>query len=1031
MPIRIDAAFQSAEDITLDAFRAPDGALGALHDRTIEVDGRTFRVSFANPNAPDVRFASYDLFWGLFAGGARAAVKSRLNDLVARLSVARDLGEAVSMTGFRENLKRTIRAEKAAIAKTAGGRFALYGFSDVRDPTLEPVNRMSIHVGADGVETQPIFAQLVNGYNESIGLKGENESAALTIAFVRDNDRGAWPYKKASEDEGSVSPKDQADWAKYLRWRDVDLFSKIRRARADATAGKTTGWAGEIARHGLLAAVHDMVRKNLSAGVVKEIPDVNLLTGAVADAILEIVDADFGDRDVKGIEAKIAEIVARHAPADKAAAVRRLLDHVAMTAFWRQTSKLGLDFFKARGETVVFDWTTFDGKKTDEASFGDRWWKDGETDVADHSGAAITHSEMRHLTGAKYAAKPGKGRLVRVEGALSADDAAKAVAAQIDSFAALDRETLDRVVESLEAGFAQLDDETFRDLAVDALASLPIDAKDDYIGTDDRIDSPQRVDELCARALARLKARISEAPSAVVKAALIAGAADAFQAEILKDPEVVERRERSRQRKLAIVRPGVPGPLALRQLAGVERSLGSQAFFSSRTGRPNALGQCLFNAGGDVLDRVGELRRAFAAAFGIAEADALSHPAFLAFVPRVAREAKGSLAHVIGSMDLVRAAFDAKEAVLAHLRARVPILPEANRIFVRRGEWDLDRLVYNEALRARRRHQNVNLDRLRRNGEVICDICTRAQAFALECARRFNPDDRPSLRLTDEEFMRLTDAYLDRMDSAVNDYRRKGEERSVQRFDDEAETAILQAMQLLVEFQDRALSYRKAATALRGFAVLCKTRFDAGLPLVRIAPERPGPGGGMPGRAEDPRETARRRDKEAQRIKVLESRVADLEERAGLLTDARLKGLLVSAVAMGVKRTQGMAGLRLFRRIKASGPLPMNDGETSKEKVQNFMRALADSVQDIWLQSLEEEARLGGDVGHDDGSKAISVAVDLYVKETPEVKAFLDREVDDKVTAEIGSEIGARLDQIPEGDPIAYVTEAVLSHVNT
>ncbi len=1034
MPIRIDAAFQNAQDITLDAFRAPDGVSGDLHDRTIEVDGRTFRISFANPNAPSVRFASYELFNNLFRASRRTDVLNRLKDLVARHSVAKDLGEVATVTGFRENVQRAIRSEMSAISRKAGGKFALYGFSTVRDPTVRPIGRLSVHVGKDGVRTRPIHAQLINGYNESIGLRGEDESAALTIAFVRDNDRNRWDCNNLEEGDGSVTEKDRADWLRYLRWHDIDLFSKIRKARAEATAGKRTGWAGEIARNGLTAAVHDMVRKNLDPRVITEIPDVNLVIGAVADAILEIVDTDFGNRDRTGIEEKIEEIVARRAPADKAALVRRILDHVSMTAFWRQTSKLGLDFFKSRGETVVFDWTTFDGKRTNGAELGDKWWKDGEADVADHFGVAITNSEMRHLGSAKYANVLGTGRIVRIQGALAAKDAGKIAAEQIAQFDSFDRETLDTIVRSLEAGFERMDAKAFHDLAVDALSNLPFDAKDDYIDLDDNVINLRLLNDLCARALGRLRARIADAPSTVVKAALLASAADAFQSEILKDPEIVRKWNQSLRLSRDEVRPGVPGPLVLRRLAGVERGLGGRAFFSSRTGRPNELGRCLFNAGGDVMDRVAELRRAFAAAFGIAEENALAHPAFMAFIPRVAREANGNFAEVIGAMNVVRTAYDAKEAVLAHLRARIPIQPEEHRIFNRRGEWDLDRLVYREAVRAQRLGRPVDLDLLRRNGEVICDICVRAQAFVLEFARRINPDDEPGLRLSEDEVRRLTDAYLDREGSAVNAYRLNGSEDDVKKFDDEAETALLRSTLLLLELQDRAITYRKNARALRALAANFRTRFRLGMPLVHQAPAKrtSESRASAPERVSDPKEAMRKqleeRDRKAvARVRELESRANELDARADLLTDVRLKSIVINSVAMRGKRFHGMAAMMLYRALKSGEPLPTDVGTTTKEKLKNFARALADRVKDAWLRAIREESHMDA-IGYDDCDKALQMAFSIYLKETPEVKEFLDREVEEDVGNEIVSELNENIELIPPGDPIRYVMDVVLTH---
>ncbi len=1024
MPIQVDATFRNAQDITLDAFRAPDGSPREYRDMTIEVGGRAFCVSFADPNSPSVRFAEYNLINGIIRGSQRTAVLNRLKDLVARHSLAKDLGKVTYVTGYRENAQRAFRTEKNAIAKSANGKFALYGFSAIRDPS---VRRFGLMACEESRKTgAPMSAQAINYYNESIGLCGEDESAALTIAFVRDNDRNRWPYDPVDAERNHISRKDQTDWAKFLRWHDVDLFSKIRKARSDAEMGKRTGWAGEIARRGLTAAVNDMIRKNIDPRIIREFPDVNLMAGSLTDVILEIVDTDFGELDRAGIEAKIDEIISRHAPQEKAADVRRVLNHVSMTAFWRQTSKLGLDFFKSRGETVIFAWTTFDGKKTDGAELGDKWWKDGETDVADHFGAAITNSEMRHLSTAKYASVIGSGRVVRVEGAMSPETAERIVAEQIAQFDSFDPETLDLVIDNLEAGFAETDEETFINLAIDVLTNLPLDVKDDYIDLNNEIANPRLLRRLCARALDAVQERIDNAPSSVVKAAILASVGDVFQAEILKDPEIDDKWDNSRRTAIAEIPPGVPSPLVLRQLAGVERNLGSKAFFSPRTGKLNELGQCLFNAGGDVMTNVSRLRRAFAEEFGISEEDALSHPAFQSFIPRVARAAGGDLDNVIESLPAVRMAHEAKEAVMAHIRDRIPILPEAQRIFKRRGEWDLNRLIYNEAVEAQQRGRPVDLDRLRRNGEVICDLCVRTESFVREFARRINPNDEPGLRLTEAEAVRLSDAYLDREGSAVNAYRLTGDEDYVQKFDTEAEAALFQSMRLLLELQDRAFTYRRNAQGLRNLYANFRRRFRLKMPLVHRAPPK------RPEEGEAPEQdlkaaAAERTRKEAERVRQVERRAAELEVRGNLLTDERLKSIVINAVALSGKRFHGVTGLMLYRVMKEGGALPMNVGKTAKERVLNFARALSNLIKDKWMWALREESRMAA-IGYDDGDKALQEAFAIYLKETPEVKAFLDREVEESVANEVMAEINEHLDEIPRGDPIRYVVDIVLAH---
>ena len=1005
MPTRIDAAFRSAQDITLDAFRAPDGAAGEFRDLTIEVNGRPFHVSFANPNAPDVRFASFTVFNSIFNQSSRTAVKARLAELVAafseRRAFARDVGKAVSVTGFRDNLARTLVTERESIAKAAGGKMAVYGFSGVRDPASTLVNGLSVKT-VNGVSSIVLRPEVISDYNKDIGLPGTEESAARTIAFVRDNDRGRWNYGQG-RDGRNVSAADKDAWTAYLRGKDLDLFSKIRQARADAAAGKRTGWAGEIARQGLMPTIHDLVRKNIDPRLVQENPDVNLVLGAVADCVAEIVEADFGELDEAGIDAKLDEIVARHAPAGQNAFVKRVLDSVAMTAFWRQTSKNGLDFFKARGQTVLFDWTTFDGRRSDGAELEDKWWKRGDADVGDHFGVAITNSEMRHLDSAKYAEKPGPGRVLRVEGALTPEAAEREVVALLDDFAALDRETLAHVVADLEAGFALADPAMFRDAAVDLLKALPSEATEDFIDTRGNVHAPRALNALCERALERIRARVAETTSPAAKAALLANLGVVFQAEMMKDDKIAEGVERGRVSQANAYRHGEASPLALRQLAGVDRGFGGKVFFSQRTGKPNELGQALLAAGNDVLASVADFRRTVAIGLGVSEENVFGSPAFRSFVLRVSRETGGNLKKIVAKLGTVRVAADARVAVDAHLRTREALSPAAQKVFDRRGSWDLDRLIYNEAVDAIARGRPVDLARLTRNADVIRDLCARTAAFSDDFARRLNPDDAPDLRLSDDDLARLADAYLDREGSAVNSYRLTGKEEYVARFAEQATTALLKLSALIVELRDRAHSYRVTARHLREAAESIRQRF----------------------RLDDDRPMTTRMRTTAARVERIRERADDLDARADQLTAARLRDIAITAVSLRGKAVHGATALALLRALAAGGPVPTGVGEKPAERLANFARAFADRIKDAWRDSLLEAAR-DADLGYDDGNTAIKMAFAIYLREHPDVKLFLDRESEEALTPEVRERFD--FEHLEPGDPIRNVLDNVMAH---
>ncbi len=940
MPTRIDATFQNAQSITLDAFTPPAGAATPFKDATIRVGKDAFRVSFAGDGGVAVSFATTS-FFHLFQGARKTAVREQIQALVRERSelgsLAADIGKVVAVTGFRDNVERMLCREKANISQTAGGKLAHYGFSDVRERAVPLINRAAEgRAGGAPVLTQ----QLINDYNESIGLPGTLDQASATIAFVRDNDRGAWPYNPALA--AGISAQDQADWGAFLKGHDIDLFSKIRKARAEADGVKTTGWAGEIARQGLKGAVLDLVRKNLDPRVIRPNPDVNFVLNAVADAVIETVDTDFAGLDTAGIEARLREIVARHAPRGREDLAQAIFDNAATTAFWRQTSKLGLDFFKARGETVVFEWTKFDGAKTDGAELADKWWKRPDADVRDHAGVAVTNSEMRHLQGAKYAAKPGGGRVVRVE-AISQADAERIVAEKAERLRALPKADLDAIVADLKAGFRTMNADTFAATAQHIVDHFPVNVRATWSAWSD-----SKREKVIENALSRLAERLNALTSPVAQAAMLSCLPEVFEAEFLCDAGIVRELENDRAYMEQANRPRAASArqLAERRLAGMDRGRGGEVFFASDTGRPNALGELLLGDGGDIAALVGELRDDFAAKMGIPPDEALRHPAFKAYLPRAAAAARGSFDVLLKSLDTVKRASDARTALAA--QDNPPL--QADRLFTRRGEWDLNRLIFNEAVAAQAADRAVDLKKLARNADGLREICRGAQDFAAHVARQVNPEDREGLRLTDAERARLEDAYLDRENSSVRAYRLSGSDEEFQKIGSEAGAILHKTAEL----------------------------------------------------------------------------VAALRAEAEGLPDDQFKSLVIDAVATRAKPVHATVALAALTATRNGEPIPMNNGATAVERLQNFARALADRIWPDWGEAKRAAAvdmvAADGEWGHDDGNTSMRMFFTAYLKANPHVATFLDRTVNGETVAGVMDYDRSALE--PD-DPLPYVLEQI------
>ena len=753
MSLNIDANFQNVNALNLDAFKAADGAK-EFKDLTIAVDDKTFKVSFADNGKVSVRFATTS-FFHLFQGSAKDAVRAKIQELVDLHAVTRDLAKPLVITSHSDFVEQTFKQEMGTISAAADGRFAHYGFSDVRAVSAKVLTGIT-----KGQPNAPRH-QLINDYNESIGLPGAAHANEM-IAFMNELKADLPGTIKPT---GGVEAEDAVLWRNYLKGHDLDLFSKIRQARTDAAAGKTTGWAGEIARQGLEGAVLDMVRKNLDPRMLQELPDVNLMLLGIARAVIEATDVDFSGKTAKQIDAAFREIVARHVPHAKETAYQ-LFDNVLTSALWRQTSKRGLDFFKARGQSVVFDWSKYNGEATDGSELNDKWWKNGSEDVRKHFGAAITNSEMRHLASAKYAQAPGAGRVIRLQGGLTQVDAEAAVAQKIENLKTLEKDDLEALRADLAASFEARKLDDFLPLAQNLVQNVPELGFLGWFPSFGRVSPEAKI--AVKAALDRLDARLAATESPLVKTAMLANIGTLFQAELLKDPTIAA------EMKPADGNAGAVDPRTeqMRTLAGLDRGRGFAAFFAPDTGRPNALGNLLLDVAAHENLPVGvlvdELAGAFAEKFGCAADEALRHPAFKSFLVRAAGTVHSDMNALLGKLDTVKLAHDAKVAIEAHLAQLPALSPEEQALFARRGDWDLNRLVYNEAVAAKVAGRPVDLAKLQQNAEVIRTICTNALAFTRDVERMLDET------FTAAERDRLVDSYLDREPSPVNNYRLSG-----------------------------------------------------------------------------------------------------------------------------------------------------------------------------------------------------------------------------------------------------------------
>lgn len=372
------------------------------------------------------------------------------------------------LTASTDNAGRV--AEKA-FAWGEGDEIAHYGFDDIRTKT----------VGMMTDDPAQKRVSIINTYNRYIGLEGSTVGIFRCVGAM-------WKINDGTQKNTATGPDhDVAErWAAYLHGKDVDIFAKIKTALAECAQGKKTGWAGEMARLGVHGALVELVRKNLSGATVRQLstkltPD---FLDKLADVFFDLAQLDINRASVvqednwkrsvyAAIESHFGLKEANVADKAELETVIDVLNDISAMAFFRQTSKLGLDFFRQEGIPVVFEWTDCQGDRLPEdggLTVHDTWWKDPDEPLGEHYGATITYSEMRHVQG-KLNAKPGQGIVAKVEGTDNFYKTGRQLRLDPEDYAELDADELARRIAAGEP-MLEIEAEEIVPAAVDTLLRL-------------------------------------------------------------------------------------------------------------------------------------------------------------------------------------------------------------------------------------------------------------------------------------------------------------------------------------------------------------------------------------------------------------------------------------------------------------------------------------------------------------------------------------------------------------------------------
>ena len=414
---------------------------GNLHGGKIEFDGKTYNVSIANGKA-DITQAQTNIFskfFNLFKDISHTPtaqmLTERFNTIVEMSNDEALMKELRSMQVAHNNSAML----KSMVEQHPGQQVlevANYGFSPARN-IVKDSNVVKQFSEASGVQ---INLNKIDNYNECLGiipLKLQPTMLPGLIDKVRD---GSLQVDTSLSMGGKLDPERVGKWKDFLQQNAdrVDtpkrLYQLLTSPKTAEQTGKTTGWDAEFAKnpdkaleqfivknlqHSDFAKMNESDMKFLAEKLKDYVALYNMPDPAQRDAAIQKFfsdpkswanpnDPDEMDRlNATGLYEVDAEGYSPEEVAQEQEMQRQpknfkaynLLCNVLMYSVFRQTSKLGLEFFRSQNIPVMFQNADINGKALQgrmDTVLKENTWKKGFIQ-GKNTNSPITHSEMRHV----------------------------------------------------------------------------------------------------------------------------------------------------------------------------------------------------------------------------------------------------------------------------------------------------------------------------------------------------------------------------------------------------------------------------------------------------------------------------------------------------------------------------------------------------------------------------------------------------------------------------------------------------------
>ena len=399
---------------------------GKLHDGCIKSNGNYYNVKFLEGGTAEVRrnyqgpFSWFRNRWCSHETTRAKALQEKINTILSQS----DSNEYRILSGTHTKLLNLVRTSKEKTIEVAN-----YGFETNRT-TLDKgqiVIELNRKLKAEG---RSIRFNKIDDYNALVGINPRTVDPRSMNTLMTGIKKVTLMPRVRGGYKDNFKMSDLKEWQKFLQTnaQKIDIPAKLysyMHLLEGHKAGKQTGWEASFAKD-KTAAMRSFILKNIPYACKEHVstPVVDLLADKMKSYV-EIYaiedekkrDEAYGEffrssnwlmpKEQKSFNDFAAKYGKEHASkfADESKSLdeRQLFNlfrNVLSYAFFRQTSKLGLEFFRDKGTPVMFQFADYAGqsyKNREMDLFKPEGWRKGENseDFSKDGGAPITNSELR------------------------------------------------------------------------------------------------------------------------------------------------------------------------------------------------------------------------------------------------------------------------------------------------------------------------------------------------------------------------------------------------------------------------------------------------------------------------------------------------------------------------------------------------------------------------------------------------------------------------------------------------------------